>query len=124
MMRAMKMVVASVAAMPIPTSNAYQMELLAIRRLRLGCCVSTNCSGSTEFTIAWTRQFVHLMVMSTIFITGAAGFVGSNLTDRLLTLGHDVVGFDNFSTGRAEFLAGALENPRFRLHRADVLDLE
>jgi UDP-glucose 4-epimerase len=64
------------------------------------------------------------MVMSMIFITGAAGFVGSNLTDRLLALGHDVVGFDNFSTGRAEFLAGALENPRFRLHRADVLDLE
>jgi UDP-glucose 4-epimerase len=58
------------------------------------------------------------------FITGAAGFVGSNLTDRLLALGNDVVGFDNFSTGRIQFLAGALENPRFRLHRADILDLE
>jgi len=62
--------------------------------------------------------------MPTIFITGAAGFVGSNLTDRLLALGNDVVGFDNFSTGRAEFLAGALANPRFRLHRADLLNLE
>ena len=60
----------------------------------------------------------------TAFITGAAGFVGSNLTDRLLALGHDVVGFDNFSTGRSEFLEGALENPRFRLHRGDLLDLE
>jgi UDP-glucose 4-epimerase len=60
----------------------------------------------------------------TAFITGAAGFVGSNLTDRLLALGHDVVGFDNFSTGRTEFLARALENPRFRLHRGDILDLE
>ena len=60
----------------------------------------------------------------TIFITGAAGFVGSNLTDRLLALGHGVVGFDNFSTGRSEFLARALDNPRFRLHRADLLDLE
>ena len=60
----------------------------------------------------------------TAFVTGAAGFVGSNLTDRLLALGHDVVGFDNFSTGRSEFLVRALENPRFRLHRADLLDLE
>ena len=57
-------------------------------------------------------------------ITGAAGFVGSNLADRLLELGHDVVGFDNFSTGRAEFLRCALEHPRFRLVRGDVLDLQ
>jgi UDP-glucose 4-epimerase len=60
----------------------------------------------------------------TSFITGAAGFVGSHLADRLLALGHDVVAFDNFSTGRMQFLARALENPRFRLHRADLLDLE
>jgi UDP-glucose 4-epimerase len=60
----------------------------------------------------------------TAFITGAAGFVGSNLTDRLLALGHEVVGFDNFSTGRPEFLARALENPHFRLCRGDLLDLE
>jgi UDP-glucose 4-epimerase len=60
----------------------------------------------------------------TAFITGAAGFVGSNLADRLLALGQDVVGLDNFSTGRIQFLARALENPRFRLHRADLLDLE
>ena len=58
------------------------------------------------------------------FVTGAAGFVGSNLTDRLLALGHDVVGIDNFSTGRSEFLARALESPRFRLLRADLLDRE
>ena len=59
----------------------------------------------------------------TAFVTGAAGFVGSTLTDRLLALGKDVVGFDNFSTGRTQFLARALENPRFRLHRGDLLDL-
>ncbi len=58
------------------------------------------------------------------FVTGAAGFVGSTLTDRLLDLGHEVIGFDNFSTGRAQFLSRAMENPRFRLHRADLLDLE
>ena len=58
------------------------------------------------------------------FVTGAAGFVGSNLADHLLSLGHTVTGFDNFSTGRTEFLQCASEHPRFRLVRGDVLDRE
>ncbi len=57
------------------------------------------------------------------FVTGAAGFIGSNLADRLLADGHDVAGWDNFSTGREEFLAAARERPRFVLHRGDTLDL-
>jgi UDP-glucose 4-epimerase len=60
----------------------------------------------------------------TTFITGAAGFVGSHVADRLLALGHEVIGFDNFSTGREEFLRCALANPHFRLVRGDILDLE
>ena len=55
-------------------------------------------------------------------ITGAAGFVGSNLADRLLSLGHDVVAYDNFSTGQQQFVAQALRSPRYRLVRADLLD--
>ena len=55
-------------------------------------------------------------------VTGAAGFIGSNLADRLLALGHEVVGYDNFSTGQEAFVAPALASPGFRLVRADVLD--
>jgi UDP-glucose 4-epimerase len=56
------------------------------------------------------------------FVTGAAGFIGSNLVDRLLAAGHTVTGYDNFSTGREVFLSGALRSPAFRLRRGDVLD--
>jgi UDP-glucose 4-epimerase len=55
-------------------------------------------------------------------VTGAAGFIGSNLVDRLLALGHDVVGFDNFSTGQERFLVGARRLPSFSLIRGDTLD--
>jgi UDP-glucose 4-epimerase len=56
------------------------------------------------------------------FVTGAAGFIGSNLVDRLLARGDEVVGYDNLSTGRREFLRDASANPRFKLVEGDVLD--
>ena len=61
--------------------------------------------------------------MQHAFITGAAGFIGSSLTDRLLADGASVTGWDNFSTGQERFLEGALQHPRFRLVRGDNLDL-
>src|SRR5438034_1688337 len=57
------------------------------------------------------------------FVTGGAGFIGSNLVDRLLAHGHTVTAYDNFSTGQREFLAGALRQPGFRLVEGDLLDL-
>lgn len=62
--------------------------------------------------------------MNTIFITGAAGFIGSNLADHLLALGKKVVGWDNFSTGQSEFLEQAKGNAGFTLVKGDNLDLE
>ena len=59
-----------------------------------------------------------------VLVTGAAGFIGSSLTDRLLSLGHTVTGVDNLSTGQPEFLAGAKANPLFTLREHDLLDLD
>jgi UDP-glucose 4-epimerase len=55
-------------------------------------------------------------------VTGAAGFIGSHLVDRLLALGHRVVGVDDLSLGTRANLAGAMESPRFRLGELDIND--
>ena len=56
------------------------------------------------------------------FVTGAAGFIGSSLVDRLLAAGHEVIGFDNFSTGQREFLEAANSHPAFHLVEGDLLN--
>jgi UDP-glucose 4-epimerase len=58
------------------------------------------------------------------FITGAAGFIGSNLADSLLDRGYEVTGWDNFSTGLHEFVQDALKRPGYRLVEGDNLNLE
>jgi UDP-glucose 4-epimerase len=59
-------------------------------------------------------------VFKKVVVTGAAGFIGSNLVDSLLNQGIEVLGIDNFSTGRMEFLNEALHHPKFTLLKEDL----
>jgi dTDP-glucose 4,6-dehydratase len=55
-----------------------------------------------------------------ILITGAAGFLGSHLSDRLISEGHKVVGLDNFVTGSRENIAHLMGNEKFAFYKHDV----
>jgi UDP-glucose 4-epimerase len=59
-----------------------------------------------------------------VLVTGAAGFIGSTLVDRLLADGHTVVGLDDLSRGRTENLAAAGANARFEFVEADIADAD
>lgn len=60
----------------------------------------------------------------TSLVTGAAGFIGSHLVDRLLARGHRVIGVDNMVLGRRENLASALGNKQFAFTELDVNEVE
>jgi UDP-glucose 4-epimerase len=57
-----------------------------------------------------------------VFVTGAAGFIGSHLCQALVHRGHEVAGLDDLSTGRLENLSAVSGDPRFRLVQGSVLD--
>jgi nucleoside-diphosphate-sugar epimerase len=57
-----------------------------------------------------------------VLVAGAAGFLGSNLCDRLVAEGHEVVGVDNLYTGRLLNLAQLNDNPAFRFVMHDIID--
>ncbi len=57
-----------------------------------------------------------------ILISGAAGFLGSHLTDRLLREGHSVVGVDNLSTGFRENIQHLAGEPRFEFREQDICE--
>lgn len=56
-----------------------------------------------------------------IFVTGGAGFIGSELCAKLLAKNNTVVCFDNFSSGSEEFIAPIMKHPKFVLIRGDML---
>ena len=57
-----------------------------------------------------------------VVVSGAAGFIGSHLCDRLLADGQEVIGLDNLSTGRAENLHHLQGQPEFRFFRHDICE--
>jgi dTDP-glucose 4,6-dehydratase len=60
------------------------------------------------------------MISKKILVTGAAGFLGSHLTDALLAQGHSVLGVDNLATGNKANLAHLAGEPRFVLLEQDI----
>jgi UDP-glucose 4-epimerase len=64
------------------------------------------------------------MAIKRVLVTGVAGFLGSNLLERLLEKGHDVIGLDNLSMGRIENIQQHLDNSRFQFLQRDVTDPE
>jgi UDP-glucose 4-epimerase len=63
------------------------------------------------------------MKMKKVFITGGAGFVGSNVADKLLEMGCEVTVYDSMKTGQSAFLKNQSENPKFKLIKGDIMDL-
>lgn len=59
-----------------------------------------------------------------VLITGAAGFIGSNLTEYMLDKGYTVVGLDNYATGFAHNLKPFLAHPNFNFVEGDIRSLE
>jgi len=62
------------------------------------------------------------MTKTTVLITGVAGFLGSNLAERLLENGHDVIGVDDLSMGHMSNIWGSLKNPGFRFIRGNAME--
>jgi len=60
--------------------------------------------------------------MDRILVTGGAGFIGSHLCEKLLSLGNEVVCLDNFFTGRRENVSHLLSDVHFELVRHDITE--
>lgn len=61
---------------------------------------------------------------TSFLVTGGAGFIGSNIVEKLLSLGVKVTVLDNFSTGKEENIKHLLSNPNFRLIEGDIRNID
>ncbi|WP_010178396.1 SDR family oxidoreductase [Aquimarina agarilytica] len=71
-----------------------------------------------------TNEQLALLKSSKILVTGAAGFIGSNLCESLLKIGSTVVAFDNFATGHKKNIIPLEKNPNFTFIKGDIRNLE
>ena len=60
---------------------------------------------------------------SVFLVTGAAGFIGSNLCEAVLNMGYQVKGLDDLSTGLVENMDSFIKNPRYQFIKGDIKDL-
>ena len=61
-------------------------------------------------------------INQTILVTGAAGFLGSHLSEKLLEKGHRVIGIDNLSSGSSKNLENVINQENFRFIEHDITD--
>jgi len=107
----------------------WEWRKLIAGRLRLSPkrhrhCYYQKCRPRATF--GWASLFIrpNLTDKDTmrILISGGAGFLGSHLTDLLLSAGHDVVAIDNFITGKPQNISHLKGNPHYQFIRHDVID--
>jgi len=67
---------------------------------------------------------IKFLEKSKFLVTGAAGFIGSNLVEAILKLGYQVRGLDNFSTGKRENVDLFIDNPNFEFIEGDIRNLD
>lgn len=71
-----------------------------------------------------TGKKINKLVKKSIFVTGGAGFIGSNLVSKLLNMGYRVTAYDNLSLGKIEFVEKHFTNPKFKFINGDLLNID
>jgi UDP-N-acetylglucosamine/UDP-N-acetylgalactosamine 4-epimerase len=80
--------------------------------------------ANVKIIILITKDQKNIIANSKILVTGGAGFIGSNLCEKLIDFGATVICLDNFSTGHRSNLDKVISNPSFTLIEGDIRDLE
>src|SRR5579859_7635308 len=105
------------------TSGVHDEICKSVRQEETGLRADGVTGEFTQSNVSAQVRAINLRGYVRALVTGGGGFIGSHLVDRLLQLGHDVVIFDNFSTGQRAFIGDALRHRRATLIEADTLDM-
>lgn len=107
----------SIGREPAPTLETFVTDASRAERRDWSSAVNSR-NAAVPFASLLRRRGKRMRVL----LTGAAGFLGSHLTDRLIAEGHHVVGVDNFSTGHLHNLSHLNNDPRFELIEQDTCE--